>query len=57
VLGVVDCLGFVDQHHRNIVTDGITPLEPGVVEARLVLEVEKGAFVFRTGEYLEKLGI
>jgi len=57
VLGVVDRLGFIHQHHRDVVTDGIAPLEAGVVEARLVLEVEKRAFVLRTSEYLEKLGI
>src|SRR2546423_173402 len=45
MLGVVDRLGFVDQHHRNVIPDGVTPLQPGVVKAVFVLEVQERALV------------
>src|SRR5918996_4358841 len=57
VLGVVDGLGLVDQHDRDVVTDGVAPLEAGVVERVLVGEVEQRSLVLRTGQDLEELGI
>ena len=57
VLGVVDGLGLVDQHDRDVVLDGVAALEAGVVEGVLVLEVEQGALVVGAGEDLEQLGV
>src|SRR5437879_6430743 len=56
VLGVVDGLRLVDEHHGDVVLDRVAPLEPGVVERVLVLEVEERALVLGTGEDLEQLG-
>src|SRR5918995_172775 len=57
VLGVVDGLGLVDQHDRDVLADGVAALEPRVVERVLVLEVEQRALVLRAGEDLEELGV
>src|SRR5438876_5197787 len=55
VLGVVDGLRLVDEHHWDVVLHCIAPLEPGVVERVLVLEVEERALVLGIGEDLEQL--
>src|SRR5687768_17477147 len=39
VLGAVDRLGLVDQHHRDVVTHDVAPLQARVVEGVLVGEV------------------
>src|SRR4051794_35016188 len=57
VLGVVDRLGLVDEHDRDVVLDGVLPLETRVVEAVLALEVEQGTFVLGTREDLEQLRV
>src|SRR5207302_5579980 len=57
VLGVVDRLGLVDEHDRDVVANRVAPLQAGVVQAVLVLEVEQRALVLRAGEDLEQLGI
>src|ERR1700722_11578384 len=36
VLGVIDRLGFIDQHDRYVLGNGVAALEPGVVQAVLV---------------------
>ena len=56
VLGVVDRLGLVDEHDRDVVLDRVAPLEARVVERVLVLEVEQRALVLGAGEDLEQLG-
>src|SRR4029453_15397098 len=57
VLGVVDGLGLVDKHDRDVFADGVAALEPGVVQRVLVLEVEQRPLVLRAGEDLEELGV
>ena len=57
VLGVVDRLGLVDQHDRDVVADRVAALEARVVERRLVLEVEQRALVLRAREDLEQLRV
>ena len=57
VLGVVDGLGLVDQHDRDVVAHRVAPLQPRVVERRLVLEVEQRALVLRAREDLEQLRV
>src|SRR5690606_31597517 len=57
VLLVGDGLGLVDQHDRDVVADGVAPLQPRVVEALLVGEVEERALVLGTGEDLEQLRV
>src|SRR4051812_27118267 len=41
VLGVVDRLGLVDQHDRDVVADPVAPLVAWVVQRVLRLEVEE----------------
>ena len=57
VLGVVDRLGLVDEHDRDVVLDGVAALQPRVVERVLVLEVQERALVVGAGEDLEQLGV
>src|SRR5690554_5915861 len=57
VLLVGDGLGLVDEHDRDVVGDGVPALQPGVVEALLVLEVEERTLVLGAGEDLEQLGV
>src|SRR5262245_26031068 len=47
VLGGVDRLGLVDQHHRDVVTDEVLASEAGVVQEVLVQHVVEGPFVLR----------
>ena len=54
---VVDRLGLVDQHDRDVLADGVAPLQAGVVERVLVGEVEQRALVLGAGEDLEELGV
>ena len=57
MLGVVDSLGFVDEHDRDVVSHGVAALEARVVQGALVLEVEERALVLGAGEDLEQLCI
>src|SRR6478672_7668435 len=56
-LGVVDRLGLVDQHDRDVVAHCVAALQTRVVEARLVLEVEQRPLVLRAREDLQKLRV
>ncbi len=55
MLRVVDCLRLVDQHDGNVVDDRVPQLQPRVVEALLVLEIEERALVARAGQNIEQL--
>ena len=55
VLGVVDRLGLVDQHDRDVVLDRVATLQAGVVERVLALEVEERTLVLGAGEDVEQL--
>src|SRR5919106_469008 len=57
VLGVVDGLGLVDQHDRDVLTDGVAPLQAGVVERVLVGEVEQRPLVLGAGQDREELRV
>ena len=57
VLGVVDGLGLVDEHDRDVVTDGVPALQARVVQGRLRLEVEERSLVLRASEDLEELRV
>jgi len=57
VLGAVDRLRLVDEHHRDVVADGVAPLEARVVQGLLVLEVEQRALVLGAGQDVEQLRV
>ena len=57
VFGIVDGLGLVDQHDRDVVLDAVAPLQPRVVQRALVGEVQQRALVFGTGEDLQQLRV
>ena len=54
VFCVVDRLGLVDQHHRDVVADRVATLQARVVERVLVGEVVQRPLVLRAGEDLEQ---
>ena len=45
VLGLVDGLGLVDQHHRDALAHGVAAVQPGVVQRVLVGQVVEAALV------------
>ena len=57
VLGVVDGLGLVDQHDRDVVADRVAALEARVVEGRPRRRSRERALVLGAGEDLEQLRI
>ena len=57
VLGVVDRLGLVDEHDRDVVLDPVAPVQARVVERVLVLEVEQRPLVLGAGEDLQQLRV
>src|SRR3954452_1420372 len=57
VLRVVDRLGLVDEHDRDVVADRVPALEARVVQRVLRLEVEERALVLRAREDLEQLNV
>src|SRR5689334_802649 len=57
VLGVVDRLGLVHQHDRDVVTDGVPTLQTRVVERALTLEVEQRTLVVGARQDLEQLRV
>ena len=57
VFGVVDGLGFVDEHDRDVVLHEVAPLQPRVVERVLVGEVQQRALVLGAGEDLEQFRV
>ena len=57
MLGIVDLLGFFDQHDRNPVTNCVPTMQARVVQALLGLDQVKLTFVLRTDEYMNQLRI
>ena len=57
VLGVVDRLGLVDQHDRDVVAHLVATLEAGVVERRFVFEVQERSLVLGAREDLQQLRV
>src|SRR3954452_17529981 len=57
VFGVVDRLGLVDEHDRDVVLDGVLALQARVVQHLFALEVQEGAFVLRASEDVQQLGV
>src|SRR5437588_10323474 len=48
---------FVDQHHRNVVLDGIHPVARVALQAGAVMHEHHGCFEVRASKYLEQFGI
>src|SRR5258708_24809424 len=57
VLGVFERLGFVDQHDRDVVPDGVTQSQSRVVERVFIGEVVERAFVLGAGQDLEEVRV
>ncbi len=57
VLGVVDRLGLVDQHDRDVVGDPVAEPQARVVQRLLVGEVEQRPLVLGAGQDLEQLRV
>jgi hypothetical protein len=57
VLGSINSVGFIDQHHGNTVAYVVAACEARVVKRILVFEVIQRTLVFGARQDLEQLGI
>src|SRR5262245_65236437 len=49
--------GFVNEHYRNVVFDGVDALACGALERRAILDERDRRFAVGAGENLEQLGV
>ena len=54
MLSIRDMVGFVDEHHWNVVAHRITQLQPRVVERAFVGQIEQRTLVLRASEDFEQ---
>src|SRR5581483_11490681 len=57
VLGIGDRLGLVDEHDRDVVADGVPPVQPRVVQGVLVDEIQQRTLVLRARQDRKQLGV
>ena len=48
---------FIDQHHRNVVLDGVDAVAGGALQRRAVLDERDGGLAVRTGKNFEQFRV
>ena len=49
--------GFIDEHHRDVVLDGVNPSAGAALERRAVLDQDHRRFAIRTGENFKQFWV